>query len=301
MKFQWNIISFKLLLVIFIIITGYFLYNYHSNSYERKYFELKSIIDNYHSKNYSDFYILKNERQTIINLCDAYITDFPTSKFTSIIRDFIVKKSFDYKIGDYLKNKINYFLSNAQSDCLNQSVNLVLCDDSLINSIDTLLKQKDSLVNFLDKNDFDLYILSSRLLEKRANCIFPKKWNEKKMVLFSNMQNLAKLHVYNLLGPIKEQPSNPLSLIPISLNKQDSLVLSYGFKQIRRVVFNQVYRVEVRSYEEGFFGFLKGLKKQYHMVKLSGELSGEINSFGEFNIISAVDMRSIQLFGKILI
>ena len=115
------------------------------------------------------------------------------------------------------------------------------------------------------------------------------------------MQNLAKLHVYNLLGPIKEQPSNPLSLIPISLNKQDSLVLSYGFKQIRRVVFNQVYRVEVRSYEEGFFGFLKGLKKQYHMVKLSGELSGEINSFGEFNIISAVDMRSIQLFGKILI
>ena len=301
MKFQWNSISFKVLVVIFFFIGGYFLYNYYSNSYERKYVELKSSIDKYHASNYTDLYILKNERQTIITLCDSYITDFPTSKFTSIISDFILKKSFDYKISDYLKNKINYFLSNAQYDCLNQSVNLVLFEDSLVNSIDTLLKQKDSLVNFLDKNDFDLYTLSARLLEKRANCIFPRKWNEKKIVLFSNMQNLAKLHVYNLLGPIQEQPSNPLSVIPISLNKQDSLVISYGFKQIRRVVFNQVYRVEVSCYEEGFFGIFKGLKKQYHMVKLSGELSGEIKSLGEFDIISAVDMKSIQLVEKILI
>jgi hypothetical protein len=301
MKFQLNTFFIKGLLISVLIVLSFFLYNYYSNSYQRRYNELESSIDNYHSTNYTELTILKNDHQSIINLCELYISDFPTSKFTSTIRGFIDKKVFDYKIGVYLKYKFDYFLSNAQYDCLNESANLVQCDDSLVNSIDILLKQKDSLVNYLDSKDFDLYNLTARLLEKKANCNFPRKWNEKKLVLFSNMQSLAKLHVYNQLGPIREQPSNPLISIPISINKQDSAVLSYGFKQIRRVVFNQVYRVEVNCYEEGILGIFKGLKKQYHMVKLSGQLSGEISNLGEFNIIPAVDLSAIQIVEKIII
>ena len=78
-----------------------------NNSNQRRYNELKSSIDNYHSGNYNDLSILMNDRQSVVNLCEVYVYDFPTGKFTSIIRDFIEKKVFDYKIGDYLKTKIN--------------------------------------------------------------------------------------------------------------------------------------------------------------------------------------------------
>ena len=64
MKFELNTFFIKGLLISVLIVLSFFLYNYYSNSYQRRYNELESSIDNYHSTNYTELAILKNDHQS---------------------------------------------------------------------------------------------------------------------------------------------------------------------------------------------------------------------------------------------